>query len=253
MIDTKTLQSFLQTEGYYSGAIDGIFGPMSYTASRAALKASGINATSWLNSRVFVAINQLFLNKVNDAGLVVDGLYGQRTSDALYIYNTTQLHTVQNYWPRQTEVRANTSMFGRPGTGQGTVTCPYTMYGDYERKIRVTHFQAHAKVCDSIERILKRTLDHYGAAQIRKLNLDIFSGCFNYRSTTGSRSLSMHAWGIAVDIDAAHNQMDESASEGAAFAKAVYSSFLDFWEEEGWVNLGRARNYDWMHFQAARL
>lgn len=252
MIDPRTLQGFLKTEGFYTGAADGIFGPMSYAASRAALKAANVNAGQWPNDRVLVGINQLFLNKVNDAGLIVDGVTGQRTSDALYIYTTLQLQTVSTLWPRQADVRAGTSMFGKPGTDQAQVTCPYLLFGDYERKIKVTHFQAHRKVAPSIERILQRTLDQYGAAQIRKLNLDIFSGCFNYRGVVGGKGLSMHSWGIAVDFDAEHNQMDEGSGE-AAFSKPVYAPFLNFWEAEGWVSLGRARNYDWMHFQASRL
>jgi hypothetical protein len=252
VIDNKTLQTFLKTEGFYTGNIDGIFGPKSYAASRAALKQAGVNATYWSNSRVFVALNQLFLNKVNDAGLRIDGLYGSKTSDALYIYSTVQLRDVTNFWPRQTEVRARNSIFGAPGTNQTMVELPYMMYGDYDRRIKVTAFQAHAKVEASLKRIFGRTLDHYGLTQIRKLNLDIFSGCYNYRATTGSSTLSMHAWGIAVDIDAAHNQMNEDNDE-AAFASSIYAPFIDFWEDEGWVNLGRARNYDWMHFQAARL
>jgi hypothetical protein len=205
---------------------------------------------------LLVGINQLFLNQVNDARLSIDGLMGPRTSDALYVYTTTQLHSISNEWPRQTEVRSLHSIFGSPGSANlGTVQLPYPMYAGYERKAsqKLTHFAAHKLVVNSLQRIFSKTLDQYGAAQIKKLNLDIFSGCFNYRPTTGSSSLSMHAWGIAVDIDAAHNEMDESAKEGAAFSKPVYAPFLDFWEAEGWVNLGRARNYDWMHMQAARL
>jgi peptidoglycan hydrolase-like protein with peptidoglycan-binding domain len=253
VIDTRTLQTFLKTEGYYTGSIDGIFGPMSYAAARAALKSANVNAGSWANDRVFIGLEQLFLNKVASAGLIVDGISGQHTNDAIFAYNSGQLHPTTKVWPRQSDVRAGTSMFGRAGRNQGEVVCPYLMYGDYDRRIKVSKFSAHTKVVASLERILQRTLDYYGPAQIRKLNLDIFSGCYNYRSTTGSSSLSMHAWGVAIDIDAAHNQMDESSSEGAAFSKPVYAPFLDFFEDEGWVNLGRARNYDFMHCQAARL
>ena len=254
MIDAKTLQTFLKTEGYYTANIDGIYGPISYAASRAALKAAKVAAGTWSNARVFIAINQLFLNKVNDAGLIVDGLYGPRTNDALYIYNTTQLHpTIQNWWPRQSDVRAGTSMFGKPGTNQVMCELPYLMYGDYGYKIKVREFQCHAKVESSLKRIFQRTLDHYGQTEIHKLRLDIFSGCYNYRPVVGgSGSLSMHAWGIAVDIDAGHNQLNEDSDE-AAFSRPIYAPFIDFWEDEGWVNLGRARNYDWMHFQASRL
>lgn len=252
MLDARTLQTFLKTEGYYEGTVDGIFGPMSYSAARAALKASKVSAGTWTNDRVYIALQQLFLNKVNAAGLIVDGATGERTNDALYVYSTTQLHTISTFWPRQADVRAGTSMFGKPGTNQGTVELPYTMYGDYDRKIKVNSFSANKKVVSSLERIFQRILDHYGLTQIRKLNLDIFSGCYNYRKTTGSSSLSMHAWGVGIDIDAAHNQMDEGASS-AAFSKPVFAPLIRFFEEEGWVSLGHARNFDWMHFQAARL
>lgn len=252
MIDSKALQTFLKTGGFYLGNVDGIFGPQSVDGARQAILQAGVNCRAWPNDRIMVGINQLFLNRINDAGLLVDGLPGARTNDALYVYNTTQLHSISKFWPRQADVRSGRSMFGKPGTGQGMVECPYTMWGDYERKIKVTHFQAHAAVVPAIERILKNALTHYGLPNLQKLNLDIFSGCYNYRKTTGGSALSMHAWGIGVDIDAAHNQMDE-ANDEAAFAKPIYAPFLDMWEEEGAVSLGRARNYDWMHFQFSRL
>lgn len=248
MIDPRTLQTFLKTGGYYSGQVDGIFGPASTGAGRAALKAANVNAGAWSNARVLVGVEQLFLNKVMGAGLIVDGISGPRTEDAIYDYNKTELRPVTNSWPRQRDVAA---FYGSVGRNQVMVQCPYTMFGDYDRKIKVTQFSAHKKVAASLERILSRALAHYGATQIRKLNLDIFSGCLNVRKIAGSTNWSMHAWGIAIDIDAAHNQMDEGRT--AAFAKPVYAPFLDFFEDEGWTSLGRARNYDYMHFQAARL
>lgn len=252
MIDNRTIQTFLKTAGFYTGTVDGIVGPATIGAERDALRKANVNAGTWTNDRVTIAINQLFLNEINGASLIVDGQMGQRTNDALYIYSTTLLHTIATNWPRQADVRAGTSMFGRPGRNQAMAQCPYLMYGDYDRKIKVREFQCHEKVVDSIERILQRILDQYGPTQIRKLNLDIFSGCYNYRSTTGSSSLSMHAWGIGLDLDAAHNQMDEGASQ-AAFSKPAYAPMIGFFEAEGWVSLGHARNFDWMHFQAARL
>lgn len=39
----------------------------------------------------------------------------------------------------------------------------------------------------------------------------------------------------------------------AVFARPDYDVWWRCWEEEGWTSLGRTRNYDWMHVQAARL
>lgn len=255
MIDDKTLQTFMKTSGFYAGLVDGIFGNVSFAAARAMLAANKVNAKGWPNSNVKIGLTQLFLNKVNDAGLIVDGEDGPRTRDATYIYGTTLLGTIQTYWPKQSDVRSGKSMFGQPGQKNLVrVELPYPQYVDYDRKPshKITSFMANSKLENSIKRVLQRVLEHYGLEQIKKLNLDINSGCYNYRRTTSSSSLSMHAWGIAIDWDSAHNEFDEGRDE-AAFAKPVYSKFLDFWEEEGWVSLGRARNYDWMHVQAARL
>lgn len=37
------------------------------------------------------------------------------------------------------------------------------------------------------------------------------------------------------------------------FCKPDYINWRECWEKEGWVSLGRQRNYDWMHVQAAKL
>src|SRR5690349_6257521 len=91
MIDPKVIQTFLKTEGYYGGTIDGIFGPQSYAASRQALTTAHVAASAWSNSRVYIAVEQLFLNRVISAGLVVDGLDGPHTEDAIYTYTAGQL------------------------------------------------------------------------------------------------------------------------------------------------------------------
>lgn len=39
----------------------------------------------------------------------------------------------------------------------------------------------------------------------------------------------------------------------AGFAHPDYDAWWRCWEAEGWVSLGRARDFDWMHVQAARV
>jgi hypothetical protein len=74
----------------------------------------------------------------------------------------------------------------------------------------------------------------------------------NVRKMRGSDAWSMHSWGIALDFDANRNALRMTSKE-AAFAKPAYNQWWKLWEDEGWVSLGRERNYDWMHVQAARL
>ena len=68
----------------------------------------------------------------------------------------------------------------------------------------------------------------------------------------GGSAWSIHSWGAAVDLDPDNNQLRWGKNK-ASFAKPAYENFWKIVENEGWVSLGRERNYDWMHFQAAKL
>lgn len=97
-----------------------------------------------------------------------------------------------------------------------------------------------------------RVHGHYGEQRIRDLGLDLFGGCYNNRKMRGGSNLSMHALAIAIDHDPERNQL-RWGRDRAAFAKPVYDAWWRFWADEGWVSLGRERDMDWMHIQAARL
>ncbi len=103
-----------------------------------------------------------------------------------------------------------------------------------------------------LERILYQVHRHYGTDGIRDLRLDLYGGGFNMREKRGGTSLSTHAWGIAFDFDPGRNKLRWDRSR-AAFAGPAYEPWWGFWEAEGWVSLGRSKNYDWMHVQAARV
>ena len=45
-------------------------------------------------------------------------------------------------------------------------------------------------------------------------------------------------------------RMDSTEAE---FAKPEYDKWWECWEDEGWTSLGRTRDFDWMHVQAAHL
>lgn len=160
--------------------------------------------------------------------------------------------TKKTEWPTQAEVR---KFFGEPGSPactSGKVDLPFPMYIAWDTDTTIKRFSCHAKVADALERIFKATLKHYGAGDLHKLGLDLFGGCYNYRKMRGGDSWSMHSWGIAVDLDPSNNQL-RWGSDRARFARPEYVPFWNIVEAEGAVSLGRARNYDWMHFQFARL
>lgn len=75
--------------------------------------------------------------------------------------------------------------------------------------------------------------------------LKTWDGCFNIRKKRGLSSLSLHSWGIAIDINAAWNQLNQKPTMSSALVKC----FTDAGFEWGgtWTRL------DGMHFQLSRI
>lgn len=123
---------------------------------------------------------------------------------------------------------------------------------DEDTKTTVPHFPMHRKVADSVNRIFAKTWEMYGKSQsaIEKDHLHLFSGTFVFRNIRGGSHLSMHSYGIAIDIAAGLNAL------GAPYnpARGLPMKFVELWEAEGWVWGGRWRGRpDAMHFQAATI
>lgn len=156
---------------------------------------------------------------------------------------------VSNRWPLQRDVP---SFFGEVGSSQVKMPLPYPMRIAWDLKKTVTSMSVHAKVADSARRVLENVLQEYGQEEITRLRLDLWGGSFNPRRMTGGSGWSMHAWGIAIDFDPDNNGFS-THKDKAEFARPEYVKWWELWEAEGWVSLGRARDFDWMHVQAARL
>lgn len=99
----------------------------------------------------------------------------------------------------------------------------------------------HAGVVASIKRIEARWLERGGNAAYRVRKED--TGAFNCRRATGSRSLSKHAWGVAVDVNWQTNPF------GSRLVTDMPSWFVQLWLDEGWGWGGNwRRKKDAMHF-----
>lgn len=153
-------------------------------------------------------------------------------------------------WPRQPDVER---FFGAPGKNLTTLQLPFAMqYREDKNVYPVKHFQIHEKVHDSALRCFGRIADAYDDAARAETGIDQFGGCFNPRPMRGGTRLSMHAWAIAIDFDPDRNALTWGLDR-ARLASPDCATFWRIWADEGWVSLGRARNFDWMHVQAARL
>lgn len=125
-----------------------------------------------------------------------------------------------------------------------TFAAPYDLYmdGQLVRRIR-----CHKKVATSLELILTRILNLYRSPEaLAKAGIDQYDGCYNYRAVRGASHLSMHAYGAAVDFDAAHNALGATHGRMPPEVVAIFKA-------EGWRWGGDYHGrQDWMHFEACR-
>lgn len=160
--------------------------------------------------------------------------------------------SASNAWPRQADVPKVFGEAGNPQATAGMAVLAFPMVVAWDLNTVIRRFRCHAKVAKPMEAIFANTLQHYGEKEIKRLRLDRFGGCYNFRPMRGGKTFSMHAYGIACDLDPERNQLKWNKTR-AAFAKADYVAFWNIVEAQGAISLGRERDFDWMHFQFARL
>jgi len=71
--------------------------------------------------------------------------------------------------------------------------------------------------------------------------LKTFDGCFNVRKKRGLTSMSLHSWGIAIDVNAAWNGLGKTPVLSAGFVKCFTDAGFDWG--------GTWQRKDGMHFQ----
>lgn len=193
-------------------------------------------------------------------GLKIDGLYGDATKAVLFpetvpdrgdmeLPTFPPSKSTELDWPRQAEC---IKFYGGVGLHQTTLTLPYNMRIAWDKNKTINKITVHEKVHDSARRCFYRIADAYDENTRKTIGIDLFGGSLNVRKMRGGNSYSMHSWGIAIDFDPERNQL-KWGRDKARLAKTDAETFWRIWEDEGWVSLGRARNFDWMHVQAARL
>jgi hypothetical protein len=134
--------------------------------------------------------------------------------------------------------------------GRCELPFPFVIAWDHSQAI--TRFSCHSLIAPAMTSIFAHAAAHYGRQAFEALGLHQFGGCFNHRQMRGSAALSMHSWGIAVDLDPLRNGL-KWGRDKARLGQPDAEPFWRIVEAHGAVSLGRARNYDWMHFQFATL
>lgn len=269
------MQIFLEKDNHYHGEIDGKVGAKTYQAIKDLLTSYGIDHKGWSKTRLRVAGEQALYKSLKiDAG-AVDGIddHVMGYARTMFQYRITMMFRdfaeqlwekgvtktvpvkpsgkVVPYrnWPVQSQTA---SYFGKIGSNQVTCKLPFPMVIAWQTSKTIRSFSCHKYVQPSLERLFQRTFDHYGYEKIKELRLHHFGGCLNVRKVRGGSTWSQHSWGIAVDLDPDNNALKMNHKQ-ATFAKPAYNKFWEFVYDEGAISLGKERDYDWMHFQFARL
>jgi hypothetical protein len=71
--------------------------------------------------------------------------------------------------------------------------------------------------------------------------LKTWDGCFNIRKKRGLSSMSLHSWGVAIDVNAAWNKLGKEPTLSLGFVKCFTDAGFDWG--------GNWRRKDGMHFQ----
>ena len=270
------LKERLATDGHFKGAVNGQRDTATDAAAHAFILARRAALSSdpagWSARRRTVAAYQLVLADEGMEPGPADGLWGPMTDSAheallekrefgapILFRDIPPADANPHGWPTDDAGQAGLRAFyGPPGQQNGhtpplrMVDCPWRLRLAWNLSSGTRRIGCHEKVADSLERVLKRVFEHYGLEEIRRLRLDVYGGCYAPRRKRGGSTWSTHAWAMALDFDPDNNKL-RWGRDRASFARPEYDAWWGFWEEEGWVSLGRARNFDWMHVQAARL
>lgn len=219
----KQWQNFLLSAGYIVPVVDGAFG--------------------------LITERETIKFQINNK-LKPDGIVGPKTWS--FVTTVSQNTPLSSKWPKQDYI-SMVNFYGPVGQNQISLELPYSLKLAWDPSIVVHKITCHQKISSSVYTIFEKTLQTYGEEELRKLRLDIFGGCLNVRKMRGSSTAwSVHSWGTAIDLDPNNNQL-RWGRDKASFARKEYEEFWKIVEDEGWVSLGRTRNYDYMHFQAALL
>ena len=144
-------------------------------------------------------------------------------------------------------------IYGQPnqqGSYLTTIQLPFPMRLAWDKKTTVNKMRVHKKVAQDFTNVFNELLAVYGLAKIQELGIDLFGGCFAFRAMRGGSDYSRHSWGIAIDLDPERNQLKTPYLK-SNFYKKEYSELHRIFEKNGFVNLGKEKGYDAMHFEKA--
>jgi len=178
-------------------------------------------------------------------GAEPDGFWGPQ-SIAACKRHLLSLMPSPNPWPKSDRASVE-AFFGKPGDESNLVYFGFPYPTFYDGKM-VLRSRCHYLVKDSLLRVLTSIGDRFEGNRGVLEEAEDYGGIYNFRSKRGGSSLSLHSWGIAIDLDADDNGFRDSWPVKADMPLSIMEEFA----REGWTSAGAFWGYDAMHFQATR-
>lgn len=130
------------------------------------------------------------------------------------------------------------------------ITLPYPMRIAWDLKKTVNKITCHKLIADALSNVFVDLLAHYGLPELKRLEIDLFGGCYNFRKMRGGNRWSRHSWAIAIDLSPAKNGL-KTKKPAAQFSKPEYKPMIDIFYKHGFIGYGPEKDYDWMHWEIA--
>lgn len=164
-------------------------------------------------------------------------------------------------WPLQSDLKAMTALYGNPdANGDGapdpawaakyltTIVPPYRMVLAWDKKAVVSKITVNRGCAQAMLAALTGIRNLYGSqASLEKANMHLFGGVYNFRPKRQGKTLSMHAYGAAIDLDPDHNGQGSAVSMPASVVAIFKQTRAD------WGGDWSPKSRDGMHFQWARV
>jgi len=101
-------------------------------------------------------------------------------------------------------------------------------------------------IIEPLETVLNRIIS-LGAFK----EINTWDGCFNIRFVRGSKTkMSIHSWGLAIDINAANNPLGMSKNQAVSYGLTPFTTLFDeIWADAGWTCGSGFTRPDGMHFE----
>lgn len=126
---------------------------------------------------------------------------------------------------------------------------PYPMRLSWDKNVIVRNIMCNEAVYSSLATILDGIWNLYGKnlARVQEARMDLYGGCYNFRPRRGLNTLSLHAWGAAIDLDPENNGQGKKWESGKGM---IPKEVIEIFCNEGWKFGGTFSNPDPMHMEA---